>query len=221
MMTEHRVHEFPNLGIAARTDGHVRNSWGWSMGNTNSHNLYCKTRSTERGQTYYVHRLVAIAFIDNPDPVNFIQVDHIDGNRMNNHVTNLRWLSRVLNTFASRALNARHVPRWDKWRARVNFNHRTVYLGYHPTQKSATRTAHAYKEIAFNMLYLSGLTNDQREEEGPRQYLRASQPSFTVAVDLIHSRIRGSRTLRKQVGRLFVDFPFATTLTRFEKLVVQ
>ena len=27
---------------------------------------------------YYVHRLVAIAFVPNPDPINFVQVDHID-----------------------------------------------------------------------------------------------------------------------------------------------
>ena len=69
------------------------------------------------------------------------------------------------------------------------------------------------------MLYLSGLTNEQRQEEGPRQYLRAKKASLTVAVDLLHSRIRRSRTVRKQIRRLFTDFPFAATLLRFEKLV--
>ena len=37
----------------------------------------------------FVHRLVAITYIDNPD--NFPIVDHIDGNRTNNSVENLRW----------------------------------------------------------------------------------------------------------------------------------
>ena len=43
-----------------------------------------------------VHRLVAEAFIG-PAPTQLHQVAHIDGTRLNNHWTNLRWSTRVEN----------------------------------------------------------------------------------------------------------------------------
>ena len=43
----------------------------------------------------FVHRLVALHFIPNPE--NKLQVDHIDKNRLNNHITNLRWVNNSEN----------------------------------------------------------------------------------------------------------------------------
>lgn len=60
---------------------------------------YLKQRQKENGylevslnnKKFYVHRLVAEAFIDNPKK--YDTVDHIDFNRQNNNIKNLRWLS--------------------------------------------------------------------------------------------------------------------------------
>lgn len=47
-------------------------------------------------KTFAVHRLVAEAFIPNPD--NLPQIDHIDRDKYNNSVTNLRWCTGLQNT---------------------------------------------------------------------------------------------------------------------------
>jgi hypothetical protein len=46
--------------------------------------------------TCLVHRLVALAFV--PNLSEYETVDHIDGNKENNHYTNLQWLTRSENT---------------------------------------------------------------------------------------------------------------------------
>jgi hypothetical protein len=60
-----------------------------------------------------VHRLVAFAFLPNPNPKKFYQINHIDGDKKNNHVTNLEW--------SNHSLNQKHA--WD-----VGLNKRGVII---------------------------------------------------------------------------------------------
>lgn len=46
-------------------------------------------------QTFYLHRLVAVVFI--PNPSGYDTVDHINGDKENNRIDNLRWVSRGTN----------------------------------------------------------------------------------------------------------------------------
>lgn len=48
----------------------------------------------------HIHRLVADAFLEKPQDENKCWIDHIDGNRSNNDVSNLRWVTPSENTMA-------------------------------------------------------------------------------------------------------------------------
>lgn len=51
-------------------------------------------------QRFLLHRLVAMTFIENPN--NLPEVNHIDGDKSNNSVSNLEWISRKDNELHSR-----------------------------------------------------------------------------------------------------------------------
>ena len=57
---------------------------------------------------FLVHRLVATAFIPNPD--NLSEVNHIDGNRLNNTAENLEWVSHEENLTHARSILNRKIP---------------------------------------------------------------------------------------------------------------
>lgn len=63
----------------------------------NNGNGYLKVHLYKNGKMHqiYVHKLVCEHFIDNPH--NYKYIDHIDRNKSNNHVSNLRWSSQSEN----------------------------------------------------------------------------------------------------------------------------
>lgn len=80
-----------------------------------------------------VHRLVAEAFI--PNPLNKLYVDHVDGNRQNNKVDNLRWAFNFENC------QNRILPSNNKSGFKGVFYHKKSkkYLSYITCNKITTR----------------------------------------------------------------------------------
>lgn len=109
------------------------------------------------GPTYLTaHRLVAQAWL--PDYSEDLQVDHIDGNRSNNHPSNLRMVSNSENqrgrvNFPRGSCKYRGVSLFKpsgKYVARICLNRKIMHLGYF---KKAIDAAKAYdakaKELGF------------------------------------------------------------------------
>jgi hypothetical protein len=84
-------------GYKANRLGQVKGKRGWILSpcvNTSGYPQCCILLDG-RQLSIEVHRLVAFAFIPNPD--NLAEVDHINKNKTDNRVENLRWLSKADN----------------------------------------------------------------------------------------------------------------------------
>ena len=81
-------------------------SWKLLKAGRNSHG-YMTVSLTKNGKskTYKVHRLVAIAFIPNPN--NYPYINHKDEDKTNNNVENLEWCSHKYNLNYGTAIERR------------------------------------------------------------------------------------------------------------------
>lgn len=60
---------------------------------------YVMLSKNKKQKKKYIHRLVAQAFIENPN--NYKEVNHKDGNKENNYIDNLEWCTRSYNVLHS------------------------------------------------------------------------------------------------------------------------
>ena len=94
-------------------------------------------------KTHKIHRLVACAFIDNPDDKEC--VDHIDNDKTNNNISNLRFATSKENSQNSK-LRSNNTSghkgiyfnkRAKKWRAQINIDGIRIYIGYYDNIEDA------------------------------------------------------------------------------------
>ena len=210
---------FQELDIHVRENGEIDNGCGdgWTLGNVPEKGVYKMVHSILTQKSYYVHRLVARAFVRNPNPAELTQVDHIDRSKANpdsNKASNLRWINRTLNLQNRQTKNYDYKARFRNYKTLVKFGDDLLCLGWYKTAEQAQSIVNAWKEVRFHFEYLSFCTNDLQfwYETSSRTYLQASKSDFTRAVELINSRIQRSRSLRKAMRSFLADHPSATAI---------
>lgn len=110
-----RVDGFPRYEVT--TDGDVFNDKGRRLKQEKTRNGYMRVSLSNDEVTHKrmsVHRLVAEAFIANPD--NLPQVDHINENKTDNNVNNLRWFTPLDNLLHSRVIEKASEAKFRKVR---------------------------------------------------------------------------------------------------------
>jgi hypothetical protein len=116
--------------------------WKWHLKESG----YAVRRSYPSRKFISMHREVS-------KPPAELEVDHINGNRLDNQAKNLRNCTRAENSHNTKAHNdnatgfkgVTYLKRRKKWMARICKNYLTTYLGYFETPEAAAR---AYDEAA-------------------------------------------------------------------------
>ena len=102
---------------------------------------------------FYIHRLIALAYIPNPD--NKDCIDHINRIRNDNRIENLRWSTHSENsqnlsefkTNTSGTQNVMYAKNMDKWHYRKNINGSTHRSPWFDTPEEAIEYKHNYEFV--------------------------------------------------------------------------
>jgi hypothetical protein len=102
------------------------------------------------GQNHYIHRLVALYFIENPN--NKTDVDHKNGNKSDHSIENLRWVSKSENmrnqkkatNKSSSYVGISYDSSRNKWQSKIEINSIVKTFGRFDNERDAVGARNNY-----------------------------------------------------------------------------
>ena len=215
------MYSSPNLEISVKDDGSLKNGRDWHNGTPHKLTGYMNVMCTKTDRCYLVHRLIGHAFVHNPAPRVFKQIDHINHNNQDNRATNLRWVSAHLNNLNRNFKNCRK-GKWG-YKSVVTYNKQPYNLGWYEEADQATAVAQDFKQLLFHVAYLEYCKNAREIwQKSHRSYLRGRPADLTAAVERLDLGARRHRNLRKSLVLLLNSFREAPrVLQKFQTFITK
>jgi len=103
----------------------------------------------KKEKKFRLHRIVYKAYNPSWDIMNGItdnSIDHIDGNKTNNNIDNLRVVTHQENQFNTKAKGYYFNKQHKKWQAYICVDNKKIHLGYYETEAEAHQAYLTAKE---------------------------------------------------------------------------
>ena len=133
-------------------DGRIEKAFGYtsaSMKRKYKEELFIKIGHNSRGYTkivlsykgcekpYQAHRIIAYTFLGLDINNQKTLIDHIDRNKSNNNVVNLRIVTRQQNAFNTKSKGYFWDKTRNKWRTVISVSGKNIHLGRYKTEACA------------------------------------------------------------------------------------
>tara|TARA_R110000803_G_scaffold65170_1_gene126307 strand:+ start:161 stop:631 length:471 start_codon:yes stop_codon:yes gene_type:complete len=154
------IQNYPNYLIYE--DGRVwskkrtKSKGGFLKQNNQGHYLIVSLCLNGKPKQHYIHRLVGIHYIPNPENKEYI--DHIDGDKLNNNIDNLRWVSSIenCNYFKSQKSNNTSGHKCINWtKQRQEWRFQKIIFGKRYGKNFKTKQ----EAIIYKFIFLKFLSN--------------------------------------------------------------
>jgi hypothetical protein len=127
-----KLHYDPNSGIFTYHVNNKTRKVYFTVGNLTDNGYI---RISVDNKLYYAHRL-AWLYVHGQYPKD--QIDHLDGNRINNRINNLRLATSQINAQNPKCEYRGYNKHGTKWRVRICVNNELIYIGSYDTEEEAS-----------------------------------------------------------------------------------